>query len=162
MIEAVRECAKLLTWMAPDLVIIAVGICDITQKDRSSKLVTLQEETTNVVVQKIESNMDTIRHHLRVNLMERPYKLVFCHITGMDIGRYNKQPTEHPQQDQVNEIISEVNHAITTFTVGNNVLTPWLAKDIHMNKSKCSGLKACRYHRLNEDGLHLTDDLEVG
>lgn len=77
----------------------------------------------------------------------------------MDIGRYNKQPTVHPQQGQLNEIINEANHAITAFNVGNNVLTPWLAKDIHMNISKRGGLKACRYHRLGNDGLHLTDKL---
>lgn len=159
LIEAVRECSKRLVWIAPDLVIIAVGICDITRKDRESKMVSLQDDSIEAMVLKFEASMDTIDHHLKVKLMERAFKLVFCHITGMDIGRYNKLSVRHPQQDRLDEMIPPINQAITTFNVNNGVLTPWLAKDIHMNISKQKGKKACRYHRLAPDGLHLTDAL---
>lgn len=136
------------------------GICDITRKNRESKLVSLQDDSVEDMVLKFEASMDTARSHLRVNLMERAHKLVFCHVTGMEIARYNNQATRHPEQERLDEMIPAINQAITAFNVSNDVLTPWLARDVLMNRSKHKGKKTCRYYRLNTDGLHLTDELQ--
>lgn len=157
--NAVMESSKKLISIAPDLIIITAGICDVTHKNRYTKRVSLQDDNIENMVKQMETNMDTVKQHLMMNLTKRPYKLVFCHITGMDMARYNKEPVEHIQQQRLNDIIIAINLTITTFNTHNDVLTPWLAKDVHMNKSKKKGTKTYRYHKLASDGLHLTDTL---
>lgn len=155
-IDLVREVSKRLVWIAPDVIIVTAGICDITEKNRETGLVTLQNVISEDVPALIESSMDTVRHHLSIVLTENPYKLIFGHIVGLDIARYNGQNVIHPQQDRLNDIIIKSNQTITAFNVSNDVPTPWLAKDVHPNNSK-KGSKKHLYQKLAPDGLHLSD-----
>lgn len=133
-IDLVREVSKRLLWIAPDVIIIVAGICDITEKDRETGIVTLQSDSAETIVEQIEASMDTVRHHLSVSLVENRYKLIFGHIVGMDLARYNGQVDPHPQQDVLNDTITKANQLITAFNTENGVPTAWLAKEIHPNK----------------------------
>lgn len=158
MSQAVREATNKLIWMRPDQIIILAGICDITRKDRDTKLVSLQDGSVDVALERLENSMKEIEHHLTTRLTERPYTLTFSPVTGMDIARYNGQDTTHEEQETLNEIIGGINQIITAHNKANRVITPWIASEIHYNKK--GGRKKTRYYKLAADGLHLSDAIK--
>lgn len=155
--QAIRETSKSLVWMAPDIIIVVAGICDITQLDRVHWTVSLQDEDVSCTVDGIVGCMDATRHHLSIVLTEKPHKVIFCHIVGMDMAKFNKMEGKHPQQEVLDETITQVNQSITAFNKGNGMLTPWTSQDIHRNKK--GGRKTTRYYKLDEDGLHLSQEI---
>lgn len=158
-VDLVRETSKRLVWIAPDITIVLAGICDIMEKDRETRLVSLQNDTAESTIEQIKSSMDIVRHHLSIVLTENPHRLIFGHIVGMDMARYNVQNTTHPQQSLLNEIVTEANQVITAFNSENDVPTAWMAKEIHPNNCKRGNKKKYHYQKLASDGLHLTDHL---
>lgn len=102
--------------------------------------------------------MKEVTYHLSIKLTEKPYALTFCPITGMDILKYNKEETKHPEQDTLDEIIREINRIITAHNKINHAITPWVSADIHYNKK--GGCKKTRYYKLADDGLHLSDEIK--
>lgn len=156
-VEAVKLTSKTLVWMAPDHVIVLAGICDVTQIDRTTRVVSLREMNKDLLIDRFKGQMDIIRHHLSIFLTEKKHKLTFCHVIGMDLALYNHQPGEHPHQTLLDEMITDVNHSITAFNEENEVITPWTAKEVHRNKK--GGKKSARYQKLAPDGLHLTDEM---
>lgn len=155
--QAVRETSKSLIWMAPDLVLVLAGICDITQLNRAEWTVSLPEESVARIVDCFQGSMDATRHHLSIFLTERPHSVIFSQIVGMDMAKFNRMDEKHPQQALLDEMVTHVNHAIAEFNKENNMLTPWLGQDVHHNKK--GGRKTTRYYKLAPDGLHLTDQL---
>lgn len=155
--QAVRETSKSLVWMAPDIIIVLAGICDVTQLNRSQWTVSLQDEDINCTIDGIVGCMDATRHHLSIVLTEKPHRIIFGHIVGMDIAKFNRSEQKHPQQDTLDEMITQVNHHITAFNKENAMLTPWTSQDIHRNKK--GGRKTTRYYKLAEDGLHLSNEI---
>lgn len=101
--------------------------------------------------------MDIISHFLSINLVEKKYKLAFSQIVGMDLAVYNRQDQPHPNQNLLDDAVIRINLEIANRNMAEGVATPWVANDIHHNRKK--GYKVTRYHRLSEDGLHLTQDL---
>lgn len=156
--SATKETSKQLIWIAPSLVIILAGICDVTALDRETRQISLVDEAQEETVLRYEGLMDTIRHHLSVFLTERPYKLVFCELIGADMARYNKQEQPHPQQSQLDEMVLEINARIVGFNKENGVATPWTAKSVHHNKK--SKTKVARYQKMGPDGLHFSEELK--
>lgn len=154
---SVKETSKQLIWMAPSLIIVSAGICDITHRDRNSRQISIADENIDQAVQRYEGQMDIIRHHLSVFLTEKPYKLVFCELIRADITKYNNQDYVHPHQEQLDETVLRINTRIAAFNKENSVPTPWIAKTVHHNKK--SGPKVVRYQKLSEDGLHYSEGL---
>lgn len=157
MAQATREATNKLIWYAPDQVIILAGICDITRKNRETKLVSMQDKRPEDALYRIKDYMSEIKHHLAVRLTEKQFLLTFCPVTGMEIATYNKQAMKHPDQDTLDATIECVNQAITTINMASKVATPWTASDVHHNLK--GGRKKTRYYKLSEDGLHLNDTL---
>lgn len=157
MAQAVREATNKFLWFAPDQVIVLAGICDITQKNRETKLVSLQDSRAEDALHRIKDYMSEIKHHLAVRLTEKPYLLTFCPITGTEMATYNNQEHKHPDQDILDATIESVNQSIIAFNLVNNVATPWTASDVHHNMK--GGRKKTRYYILAEDGLHLNDSM---
>lgn len=155
--ELIRDTSKDLIWMAPSQIYVLAGICDITALDRENMTVSLQEDTIETLVGKVEGSMDAARHHLSIMLIEKPYKLIFCPTVGMDMAKYNRIEDRHTQQDLLDEMVVCMNHTIIAFNKTNKVLTPWINKDIHHNKK--GGRKTTRYYKLADDGLHLSDEI---
>lgn len=156
---AVKATSKQLIWIAPSLIIVSAGICDITQLDRISRQISMADENVEETVTRYDGLMDIVRHHLTVFLTERPFKVVFCEVIGADIAKYNNQETEHPQQQQLNDTILRINARIAAFNKENSVPTPWTAKIVHHNKK--SGSKVARYQKLCDDGLHYGEELKA-
>lgn len=156
---AVKETTKQLVWIAPSLIIISAGICDITQLDRNTRQISMMDENKEEAVLRYEGQMDIIRHHLSVFLTEKPFKVVFCEVIGADIAKYNCQVQPHQQQEQLNETVLQINAKIAAFNKENRVPTPWIAKSVHHNKK--SKTKVARYQKLGPDGLHYGEELKV-
>lgn len=159
-ISAVKESEKLLNWWQPNQIIILNGICDITVRNTSTKKVSLRDPIPESAIPSYVQSMDTVTHFLKILMDGRKYQLVFSEIVGMDMATYNGTGYPHEQQNALNSIIYGVNAEITTWNNNSNVITPWLAKEIHRNKK--NGQKITRYHKLSDDGLHLTTDLRIG
>lgn len=156
---AVKKTSKQLIWMAPALILVSAGICDVTHLDKHSRQISLSDDNVEEAVQRYEGLMDIIRHHLTVFLSERPFKVVFCELIGANIAKYNNQDSTHYQQEQLDETVTEINTKIAAFNKENKVPTPWIAKTVQHNKK--SGSKVARYQKLCEDGLHYGDELKV-
>lgn len=158
MTQAVIESTNKLMWTRPDQIVVLAGICDITRKDRITKMVSLQDSDADLILGRIDNSLGEIEHHLSLKLTERSYTVTFCPITGMDIAKYNGLVAEHPDQENLDRIIVEVNKAIIARNSMNHVVTPWTASEVHYNKK--GGRKKTRYYKLASDGLHLSDTLK--
>lgn len=145
--------------MAPNLILVFAGICDVTELNRHTRELSLADPTPEETISRYDGQMDIIHHHLSIVLTEKEYKLAFCEVIGADMGKYNRSEQKHPQQDQLEEIILGLNMKIVAFNTDNQMPTPWTAKDIHHNKK--SKTKVSRYHKLGDDGLHLSEDLRM-
>lgn len=100
-VEAVKHTTKQLIRMAPRLVIIFAGICDVTQLDRDRWEISMADPNVEETVNRYEGQMDIIRHYLTLNLTEKRWSLAFCDLIGADIAKFNKTDQVHPQQDQM-------------------------------------------------------------
>lgn len=156
-ISAVKESEKLLNWWQPSQIYIMNGICNITRRDRETKKVSLREISVETAVSAYVQSMDIVTHFIKILLDGKKYQLIFTEIVGMDMATYNGTTYPHHQQSLLNSTIHGVNAEITAWNNARNVITPWLAKEIHRNKK--NGQKITRYHKLSEDGLHLTSEL---
>lgn len=156
-IRAVKESEKLINWWQPSQIYVTNGICDITTKDQVTKQVSLRDPDPQTAVASYVGSLDTVTHYMKILLDGRKYQLIFAEILGMNMSTYNGTEYPHHQQALLNTTISGVNTEIAAWNTSRNVITPWLAKEIHRNKK--GGLKIHRYHKLAEDGLHLTPSL---
>lgn len=158
MTEAVKESKKQLVWMAPNIIVVLAGICDLTVRDKVTKQVSLSFDTADLAVDMFVGRMDIIHHFLTINLTERAFKLIFSQVVGMDMGVYNGPPYPHQQQQLLDSVIHRLNIEIAAWNKIQNVATPWIANDIHHNRK--DGQKIVRYQRLASDSLHLTEELK--
>lgn len=105
-VEAVKHTTKQQIWMAPRLVIIIAGICDVTQDHWELSMADPNVEET---VNRYDGQMDTIRHYLSLNLTEKQWSLTFCELIGADLSKFNKTDRVQPQQEQMEDTIRGIN-----------------------------------------------------
>lgn len=152
---AIRETSKQLVWLAPSLVMVFAGICDITSLNRTTRKLTMADPSQEEAVMRYDGQMDFIRHHLTIVLTEKPFKLVFCEMIGADLAKYNQDTQIHPQQE---DVVSSINTKIVAFNTSNGMPTPWTSRVVHHQKK--SKMKVSRYQKLAPDRLHLSEELK--
>ena len=139
-----------------------VYICDITIRDKKTKITTLRSTDSHTTLQ----NVDILAKSLLACIEDicPSLKTVLCPIIGIDLNRYNHQQGDytlfgnvHPQQKLLNDVVVEINRLVTSINERNRVVTPWLAREVH---HRCKGRYRHYYQKL-ADGCHLTDDLRV-
>lgn len=155
-IDAVRASKTKLLWWTPRMIIIMNGICDVTWLDRQTRQVGLKTNKSQAVTEYKES-MDIVNHHIKILLDGNPVKVIFAQIVGLDIAKHNQELSPNPEQVELDATINSINVEIDSFNSGNDVISPWLARDIHKNTK---AQKKSRYYKLGEDGVHLTPDLK--
>lgn len=155
-IDAVRASKAKLLWWQPDIILIMNGICDVTQLDRRTRLVSLRSNEAQIIAEYKES-MDIVSHHLRILLDSKPAKVIFSQIVGLDIAKCNREWIPNAQQEELDTSINSVNVEINNYNHDNNVISPWIARDIHKNTK---GYKKTKYQKLGEDGVHLSLELK--
>lgn len=146
-----------LIWWAPKIVVILNGLCDLTSKNKETKRVNLGHESIEAAVANHIDSMDHARHYLYIQLIEAPCHLVFSHIVGMDMMKYNNENDINGQQYLLDDCITEINVAVNRCNEMYDAVSPWLARDVHCNTK---GRKITKYHILDEDGVHLTEALK--
>lgn len=156
--EAIRKTSKQLVWLAPSLVMVLAGICDITSLNRTTRKISMADPAPEEAISRYDGQMDSIRHHLTIMLTEKPFKLVFCEMIGADMAKYNHDDHIHPQQEQLEEVVLGINTKIVAFNMSNGMPTPWTSRTVHHQKK--SKVKVSRYQNLAPDGLHLGEELK--
>lgn len=156
-LDAVKLAMPKLVWWAPKIIVVMNGLCDLTYKDRITKKVSLRHQTVDEAVVNHVESMDFARHYLYIHLIEAPCHLVFAHIVGMDLKKYNRGSVHSHQQNMLDESITAINIAVNRFNEQHDAIAPWVARDIHRNTK---GKKITRYQRLCEDGIHLTEAIK--
>ena len=150
----------------PDLVIITNGLCDLTYRNRITKITGLVCQSVDEATTMYQSKMQSA--YSLIQSVSGTTSVVFAPVTGVDLTdynnttgrhlegdalqRYHAEKHIHPLQPLLNETIIAVNRLIATFNEQNNMLTPWTANIVH--KYYNHKYHHC-YHNL-ADGCHLT------
>ena len=148
-------------------VVIMSGICDITQRNKHTKEVTLRWQVIRDSRAATDSIMTKIRHaHDRIR-EKSDTRISVATITGVDLTDINNRDrrqmtereyrqyvqthkTKHPNQDVLDNLITELNRKITAFNENNGTPTTWTAEVVHPYQR---GRHRAYYGRL-ADGCH--------
>lgn len=139
-IDAVRCAKSTIIWRSPAIIMVLNGICDVTSLDRETRLVSINDRPSSMIIQEYRESMEIVSHFVKIHLDGMKCRVVFAQIVGIDISSWNSQAQSHPQQHLLDSIIHDVNI------------------EIHHN---VKGKKKTRYNRLAEDGVHLSDYLKA-
>lgn len=155
-VEAVELAKPKLAWWKPRIVVVLNGLCDVTLRDRQTKLVTLRYESEELMVNLYKEYMTTTYHQLQHYLGDGPNRIIFGPLIGIDLFKCNQRVINENHQASLNTLIHQLNIEINRFNEFNGSITPWLARDVHRN---IKGRKKNRYQLLAEDGVHLSPEM---
>lgn len=152
--------------LKPPRIIIMLGICDITLRDKTTRMTELRSTSVQGSVQS-----------LLLAVKETYTKIQALHVccvsyatvTGLDLTDYNNVARRHMDEDQYNKycltiktthphqvvldkIILELNRRLTAFNVENQAPTTWIATAVHSYHNK----KYHHYYKRLWDGCHPT------
>ena len=137
-------------------VMIAGGINDCSFKNTLTGKYLFTFENANDMVYHIMNHIEIIDSLIR-RVHSEP-KVTYCDIIGMDLQAYKWCEDPKPgQQNTFNNAILEINQKIVALNKKNNVITPWIAKTVHIPRKDCYNHL---YERL-EDGLHWNHELKI-
>lgn len=157
LVASVCEAESKLFWWQPDQVYIIAGVCDITKKNKHTSKISLRETNPLLAISLYKFHMEAIRNSLTTKLGNDECKVVFGELVGVNIAGYNSTRYPDQQQEVLNEIVEGVNMEIVAQNTSQSLVTPWIARTIHKNRRE--GRKIHRYHKLSDDGVHLTQEL---
>lgn len=144
--------------MVPTLVIMMVGICDITKRDKKSKLTTLRDNNVDGIVTHVISQA---RRSWEI-LHSKNLRVSYATVSGLDLVKYNnhldqrtdatiiKQLTE--AQATLNEAILVINKRLIELNKETGLPTTWTASYVHQYFRK----KYHHYYNRLVDGCHPT------
>ena len=159
---AVRKAKKTIESFKPNLIIMLVGICDITVRDPGTKKTTLRnktvQDTTEHVLQEARDSLDMLKQ-MGAN------QISYATITGIDLVTYNmnnKKQDRQPGDDNewqrhqltMNQAILQVNRKIVEINTEMHTPTTWTAGYVHRYFRR----KYHHYYRRLEDGCHPTHE----
>lgn len=148
----------------PQTVIIMTGICDITQRNRATKLTTLRHTNVYEVLTRFKSAASDA--YALILSLHPNIKIILAPITGVDLLDYNNKHRQglseaeyklykanhgsDPNQDLLNSMVLSINKWIVSANVAHKLPTPWIATDVHRYHK---GMTHHQYWRL-KDGCH--------
>lgn len=154
--------------MKPELIIIMTGICDLTWRDRDTKVTGLRHSTVRASV---ECVMESMRAAFEILDTIGKHKTSFATMTGLDLEDYNHRPRKYMskgdyeiytsgkkgvkgEQIRLNEATIEINRRITALSKKHGVPTTWISTAVH---SYYRGTHHHLYRKL-ADGCHPDDE----
>lgn len=164
---AIKSLSKIVE-TKPQIVIMLVGVCDLTCRNKSTKYTSLRyhtmEENVNHVINSAKSSYDLLK-------ATGEFSLSYATITGIDLADYNyparkymdtiqyKQyttttKTHHPDQQTLNMSVLQINREITAINKKNNVPTTWVGGIVHAYFKNTNHHQYIRLY----DGCHLNDN----
>lgn len=137
------------------------GICGITYKNEMTRKVALRSRNPEATAQQYEQSLILAEKKIRRELIHQDCKIIFAPLTGMSLKRYNHNMDVFNHSDDellLNNTVKLVNRAIVRINEANSVATPWMSRVIHRRHRK-SFMNS--YHRLSEDGCHLSPEIRL-
>ena len=152
-LERIRRMAEVVIEnLEVETLYINAGINDITRKPQGQRSVYIPYNSVNELVNTI---MERIRRcFLRLRQNHPSLKIIFMTIPGIDIRRYNKSPTVHPDQDMINTSMAKLNEEILKYNQSHACRTPMIHEVIHFKPGQ--GRAVRHYYSRLIDGLHPT------
>lgn len=168
---SVTKSLKHISTNKPDLVVLLTGICDLTWRNKTTRLTGLRhptvEENVNHVIQAAKAAHDLLRS-------EGSFKITFATITGLDLADYHLARRKHMTMDQyrdycrddkiehvdqcvLNRSILEINRRLTALNKDNSIPTVWVGGIVH---AYFKNTHHHQYIKLN-DGCHPSDKTKI-
>lgn len=165
-LRAVETSIHAITTYQPKLIIVTAGICNITKKDHTTKVITLRNTIAEIIIASVMDDIE--KAHLRIRRITKA-PISFATITGADLADINHKQRRHmsakeyrqyvnchkiihPDQETLNNVIYAINRRITAFNYVNHTPTTWMAEVVH---PYIRGKHKSYYTRL-ADGCHPT------
>lgn len=166
-IKAIEQSQEIIAKIKPNIIILMVGICDITTKDPRTKLIQLKSNTTKETTEALTTTLQS--GYMKLKTQSPRSTISIATIPGLDISDCNNQRRRHmteseyrqytktrkithPSQRSLDEAITEINRRITALNEKNEAPTTWIAGTIHPHYRK---KRHNHYDRLL-DGCHAT------
>ena len=156
----------------PEYVIIAVGICEVTMKNKRTKKYTLKYTDIDDTVKAYEEAIVDCRS-LILDVLPNT-KVIFNPVTGLDLEDYNSKLRKgltgdalkkyheekpiNPLQSLLNSSVISINQKIANVNHTNYVATPWSASLVHKSEK---GGKYYHHYQYLSDGCHLLDKCQA-
>ena len=144
-IRALPVVAKL----KPARIILLAGVCDLTFRDRRTKITELRHSTVKANVDQV---LSAAKAAWDVLTAVGTHVVVFATVTGIELNdyndpqrkfmdaatykKYNLTKAHHPRQALLNSSILEINRQLVQLNKANSVPTVWLAGIVHSRFKK--------------------------
>ena len=136
-----------------NVLIISGGICSVTKLDGQRKAQLCYE----TVEELLEAIKKTLRMCIRTMKKDFPkVKLILTPTVGIDLARYNKEPTPKKVQRMMNYMVTALN-GLLTHSNDPKTPIPWISSMIHACKG--NGGWSHKYKHL-KDGCHYSRDMK--
>ena len=154
----------------PHAIIIMAGVCDITRRDRTTKITQLRYENVEECVQHVINAAKAAYELLEA---AGQHKISIATVTGLNLTDYNNRQRkymtddeydsysntrlEHSTQDCLNDSIIEINRQITALNKANAVPSTWTSTTVHSYYRK-------RHHHNYQnlaDGCHPNEETKL-
>ena len=150
----------------PDLVILMVGICDITQRNKVTKITTLKEFDSETL---LNGALVAIRSAVNILRENKCSKISIATVSGVDLADYNNKGRRHmtpvqyedhlrlskqvdPHQELMDTTIVRLNKEIVAINRQARCPTTWAANAVHIYFKKAYH----HYYKHLQDGCHAT------
>ena len=136
-----------------NVLIISGGICSVTELDKNRKA-RLRYDTVQELLEAIKK---IIRMCVRTMKKDFPQvKLILTPTVGIDLARYNKEPTPRVVQKTMNYMVTALN-GLLTHSNDNDTPIPWVSSKVHACKG--NGGWSHKYKHL-KDGCHYNREMK--
>lgn len=157
--------------MKPILVVMFLGICDITWRNPATKIVGLRHRT---VRENVDHVLNAIRSAHDLLRTVGVFNISFATVTGVDMSDCNcprrkfmdkvqyksycgETKVAHPSQTVLNDTIIALNKKIVLYNKANSTQTTWMAGLVHSYFKN----KYHHYYNRLRDGCHPDDKTKV-
>ena len=136
----------------PDLIVLFAGICDVTERDRRTKITTMRQQDPQSTVDRVTAAMGRALEILKSVCHA---KISIATMPGINFSVYNRSPAGAfiAEQETMNNSIIGINRMIVDYNRNNGAPTTWTASTLHRYYR---GKYHHCYNRLS-DGCHATD-----
>ena len=137
-----------------DLIFIVGGICNITTKDKLTKMISFDWTDAVSLASHLISTMEKAEEFLYQNYPASTF--IFCPIPGANLNNVLKKQADL-EQDILNEAIWIYNEELFQRNIHKNVYAPNFADPVHR---MINGVRRNFLQHLGKDGIHLSEDLK--
>lgn len=155
----------------PSIIIVLAGICDLTFRNKTTKVTGLR---FNTVDENVRHVMDAAKSASELLKSTTQSKVLFATLTGLDLADYNYPPrrfmssseykhhcstskTTHKQQATLDMAVIEINRQITALNKDNAVPTVWTGGVVHLYNKR----RHYHYYIRLTDGCHPDDQTKM-